>query len=62
MSCLINSLPNPNLPDISLWPKLIKDAIIIALIAFSISTSLGTLFSRKHKYKIDTTQVRKNMK
>ena len=50
-------LPIPATPDLALWPSLIKDAIIISIIAFSINVSLATLFSRKHSYKIDPTQV-----
>jgi MFS superfamily sulfate permease-like transporter len=40
----------------SLAPYLIKDAIIICLIGFSISISLASLFARRNNYKIDATQ------
>jgi MFS superfamily sulfate permease-like transporter len=34
----------------------LKDAILIAVISFSLSISLAALYSRKKKYKIDSTQ------
>jgi len=46
------------MPEPSLWPKMITDALIISLIAFSISISMVCLFARKHKKTIDTTQVK----
>ena len=48
----------PVAPDIRFFPSLIKDALVISLIAFSISISLAALFSRKNKYRIDSTQVK----
>ena len=50
-------LPIPFVPNVNLWGELVKDAIIISIIAFSINVSLATLFARKNKYKIDSTQV-----
>lgn len=47
------------MPDVTLWPTMLKDAILIALITYSISISLATLFARKNKYKVDPTQVNK---
>jgi solute carrier family 26, other len=52
--------PTPTLPDYTLFSYLLKDAIIISVIALSISMSLSTLFARKNKYKIDSTQVNMN--
>lgn len=54
---LKSRLPEPQIPNISFWPEMIKDAFVIGLVAFSINASLGALFARKHKYKIDYTQV-----
>lgn len=48
----------PDLPDVGFWSTIFKDALVIALIAFSINASLGTLFARKNKYRIYPTQVR----
>jgi hypothetical protein len=50
-------MPQPFVPDVNLWTKIYKDAIIIAVISFSINVSLGELFSKKNKYKINSTQV-----
>ena len=52
-----SGFPVPQVPDVSLWTKMYVDAFFIALIAFSVSVSLGCLFARKHKYAIDSTQV-----
>ena len=52
-----SGLPSPVLPDISVWPEIFSAAITIAIISFSINISLATVFSRKHKYKVDSTQV-----
>ncbi len=49
-------LPHPDIPDITLWPQLWSDALIISLICFSVSISMACLFGRKHKYPIDSTQ------
>ena len=57
MDKFIYSFPMPSIPDVNLWSQLLSDAFIIALIAFSVSVSMGCLFARKHKYKIDSTQV-----
>ena len=45
------------IPKLSYWPSIFADAIVITLIMFSVNISVGTLFARKHKYKIDSTQV-----
>ncbi|KAJ1371714.1 hypothetical protein KIN20_033701 [Parelaphostrongylus tenuis] len=49
-------LPMPSLPDISLLPYLISDGIAIAVICYMFVMSMGKLFAKKHKYKIDPTQ------
>lgn len=35
----------------------IKDAIIIAIVAFASSISVADLYARKHKYTIDSNKV-----
>lgn len=47
----------PRVPNASFWPQMISDAFIIALIAFSVSISMVCLYSKKHKYETDSTQV-----
>lgn len=49
-------LPKPHLPNVNLWSALVGEAFIIALIAFSLSISMGCLFARRHKQEIDPTQ------
>ncbi len=51
-----NGFPIPQIPTTSLWPDLLPEAFIIALIAFSINISLACLFARKHNYAIESTQ------
>lgn len=50
-------LPEPVIPDVTLWSSLVKNALLISIISFSINISLGTLLSRKHHYELDSTQV-----
>lgn len=57
MNKIPEGLPNPKFPDLKLTHLIFMDAVLIACIAFSISISLATLFSRKRNYKIDPTQV-----
>lgn len=35
---------------------MIKDAVIIAIVAFASSISVADLYARKHKYKIDSNK------
>lgn len=50
-------MPTPKVPEFSLFGQLLKDAIMIAMISFSISISLATIYSRKRRYEINPTQV-----
>jgi solute carrier family 26 protein len=52
-------LPVPKMPELTFWPDILKDALVIAVIGFSINVSLATLFARKNKYKIEPNQVSK---
>ena len=52
----------PALPDPTWWPYFIKDAILIAIIAFSINISLAILLSQKHDYNINIRQVTINLR
>lgn len=49
-------MPTPVLPDVSLWGKLIGDAISISIIIFAVAVSLGKIFAKKHGYSIDPNQ------
>jgi MFS superfamily sulfate permease-like transporter len=51
------SLPEPSLPDFSLFLYVIKDAIVISVIAFTTSVSVSDLYARKHKYRINSNKV-----
>ncbi|CAJ0588414.1 unnamed protein product [Cylicocyclus nassatus] len=48
--------PMPSLPNASLLPHLISDAIAIAVVCYMFVMSMGKLFAKKHKYKTDATQ------
>ena len=45
------------LPKFELIPELFGDAVVIAIVAYVISMSLGRLFSAKHDYVIDANKV-----
>ena len=51
-----SGLVQPSLPEFNLFSKVIKDAIIIAIIAFASSLSVADLYARKHKYLIDSNK------
>ena len=50
-------LPNTKVPDLMLSTQFAKHGVILALITFSISMSLTSLYATKNKYKINSTQV-----
>ena len=50
-------LPAPTLPQLSLLPNVISDAIGIAIVIFVVTVSVGKLFAKKHGYHIDPAQV-----
>ena len=47
-------MPSP--PNLEMWPDLIHDAFIIALISFSVNISLVMLFANKFEYKYESNQ------
>lgn len=49
-------MAKPSLPEFSLFTSVIKDAVIIAIVAFASSISVADLYARKHKYKIDSNR------
>uniref|UniRef100_A0A914DSG6 STAS domain-containing protein n=1 Tax=Acrobeloides nanus TaxID=290746 RepID=A0A914DSG6_9BILA len=48
--------PKPLVPKFSLMIHLLPNALIIALVVYVITISVGKLFSKKHKYTIDPKQ------
>ncbi|KAG8239970.1 hypothetical protein J437_LFUL018567 [Ladona fulva] len=49
-------LPAPSLPAFPLVPKVLVPALVISIIAFSITISMASIFARKLNYEIDGTQ------
>ena len=52
-----NRLPFPSFPPIILWRSLITDAILIAILSYVVTMSLGRIFAAKHNYEIDANQA-----
>nr|AKN21608.1 slc26a-4 [Schmidtea mediterranea] len=53
---IIQGVPAPVIPVIDNMSNYISNIIVTAIIAFSVSISLGKMFAKKHGYKIDATQ------
>lgn len=49
-------LPYPTIPPVRLIPKIAVDSMMIAIVGFVISYSLGRLFAKKHDYKVRPSQ------
>uniref|UniRef100_A0A915KMR7 SLC26A/SulP transporter domain-containing protein n=1 Tax=Romanomermis culicivorax TaxID=13658 RepID=A0A915KMR7_ROMCU len=49
-------LPYPKLPNFKYASNMIADAVIIAVVVFSISVSMAKLFAKKHDYAIHANQ------
>lgn len=49
-------LPEPGLPNFSLLQHLIPDAIVIAVVSYTVTVSMALMFAKKEKYKIDFNQ------
>jgi MFS superfamily sulfate permease-like transporter len=49
-------IPMPKLPDFSIMPSLLGDAIGIAIVSFVLTVSVGKLMAKKHGYRIDCAQ------
>ena len=50
-------LPEPTLPKLGKASNVIGDCFAIAIVAYAIPISIGRMFARKHKYRIDENQV-----
>uniref|UniRef100_A0A914XRQ6 SLC26A/SulP transporter domain-containing protein n=1 Tax=Panagrolaimus superbus TaxID=310955 RepID=A0A914XRQ6_9BILA len=49
--------PRPIIPKFSKFGNLLPDAAIIALVIYAVTFSVGKLFGKDHKYKVDASQV-----
>ncbi len=50
--------PHPSLPRVDLFPELFANAIPLAIVCYAFVVSNGKLYAKRHKYKIDATQVK----
>ncbi|CAI5455540.1 unnamed protein product [Caenorhabditis angaria] len=48
--------PKPDVPRFDIWQYIIIDAISIAVVAYAVTISMGQIFSKKHKYRVDSNQ------
>ncbi|XP_022656361.1 solute carrier family 26 member 6-like isoform X3 [Varroa destructor] len=56
MGHIPTGVPRVSLPEVSLFPLMIKDALIIAFISYVIALSLGKTFGRRNRYNVDANQ------
>ncbi|ROT75401.1 Prestin [Penaeus vannamei] len=49
-------LPEPEAPPFELLPKVVVDAFIITIVAYTISFSMAKIFAKKHNYEVDAAQ------
>uniref|UniRef100_A0A914VCT8 STAS domain-containing protein n=1 Tax=Plectus sambesii TaxID=2011161 RepID=A0A914VCT8_9BILA len=49
-------IPDPSLPRIDLVPILLSDSIGIAIVCYVASVSMGKLFAKRHRYRLDAGQ------
>ena len=53
-------MPPPMLPQLSLMPSLLPDALGIAAVVIAVHISLAKMFAKKKDYRVDPSQVGKN--
>ncbi|XP_037627617.1 solute carrier family 26 member 6-like [Sebastes umbrosus] len=51
-----SGLKAPQVPDATLFSKVIGDAFAVAIVGYAINISLGKTFALKHGYKVDSNQ------
>lgn len=56
MGKIPRGLPSPQVPRIDLFPTIIVDALVLAIMCFSISLSLGRIYGKRHKYHVRPNQ------
>lgn len=49
-------MPEPEAPPFELLPKVVVDAFIITIVAYTISFSMAKIFAKKHNYEVDAAQ------
>lgn len=49
-------LPQPTLPNLTLWKELLLDCFAIAIVSYSVTVSMALIFGQKLKYEIDFNQ------
>ena len=53
-------LPGTSLPNFKLASMLMKDALVISIITFSVSVSVAKVIAHQFGYKINSNQVSEN--
>uniref|UniRef100_A0A8R1DHG3 STAS domain-containing protein n=1 Tax=Caenorhabditis japonica TaxID=281687 RepID=A0A8R1DHG3_CAEJA len=48
--------PDPAFPRVDIWNFIVQDALSIAIVAYAVTISMGQIFSKKHKYRLDSNQ------
>uniref|UniRef100_A0A914WW38 STAS domain-containing protein n=1 Tax=Plectus sambesii TaxID=2011161 RepID=A0A914WW38_9BILA len=49
-------IPSLSLPHFDLLPTVFRDAVEIAIVSFVVTISMGKLFAKRHRYRIDSSQ------
>lgn len=49
-------LPQPEIPPFELIPKVVVDAFVITIVAYTVSYSMAKIFAKKHNYEVDAAQ------
>ncbi|XP_042860860.1 prestin-like isoform X4 [Penaeus japonicus] len=49
-------LPQPEVPPFELLPKVVVDAFVITIVAYTVSYSMAKIFAKKHNYEVDAAQ------
>lgn len=56
MGDIPSGLPQPRVPRLDLFPHIIVDAIVIAVVCFAIALSVGKIYAKKHGYEVRANQ------
>lgn len=49
--------PRPTVPRFDLMKRVALDAVVLAIVLYALSMSLGKLYAKRNGYKIDANQV-----
>ena len=55
-------MPAPLIPNIFFWRAIFVEAVLLAILSYSLSVSLATIFATKLGYSIDSNQVNIKLK